>query len=44
MRIIKNSNNTFTIKADNWTLTANLLEVERMMNKCFNVTVLKEAK
>ncbi len=43
--IIVNEDETYTIVSRaGWTLTANLQEVEHMMNKCYNESVLKVIK
>lgn len=38
--IILNLNNTYTIKMDGYSITANATELELVFNKCFNKSIL----
>lgn len=42
--IIKNNNETYTIRMDGWSVTANVGQLEEAFNKCFNQSIVEYIK
>ena len=39
--VIINPNNTFTLKVDNWSVTASLFELNETWKKCYNKSIIQ---